>query len=106
MTTVTIELQPELYARLAHEARLLGRPIETLVAEWLARRFPEQAPPGERSRAIAVLREAGLLTEPGPDLKQQALQATLTTEEILAVGARIDGRPLSELVLEQRGPKA
>ncbi len=105
MTTLTIELQPELYARLVHEAGLLGRPVELLVADWLARRFPAQGPADEREQAIGALRAAGLLTELGPELKQQAAQATLTTEELLSVGARAGGQPLSEIVLEQRGPK-
>lgn len=34
MTTLTLELQPELYARLIQEAARLGQPVETLVAEW------------------------------------------------------------------------
>lgn len=63
MTTLILELQPDLYDRLAQEAARPGRPIETLVEEWLERRFPPPAPAGERERAIAVLREAGLLTD-------------------------------------------
>lgn len=105
MTTLTLELQPELYARLVQEAARLGQPVETLVAEWLERRFPPPVPSGERERAIAVLREAGLLTELGPELKQRAAQATMSLEEIQAIFARVGGKPLSEIVLEQRGPK-
>ncbi len=105
MTTSILELQPELYARLAREAACPGRPVETLVAEWLERRFQPPASAGERDRAIAVLRETGLLTELGPELKCQAAQATMSFEDIQAIFARVGGKPLSEIVLEQRGPK-
>ncbi|ABQ91406.1 hypothetical protein RoseRS_3042 [Roseiflexus sp. RS-1] len=40
MTTLILELQPDLYDRLAQETARPGRPVETLVEEWLERRFP------------------------------------------------------------------
>jgi len=52
-----------------------------------------------------VLREAGLLTEPDPELKRQVAQATMSLEDIQAIFARVGGKPLSEIVLDQRGPK-
>src|SRR5436190_3159675 len=70
MTTLTIELPPDLYERLRKEAQQAGRPVEALIEEWLARHFPPPAPGGERERAREVLRAAGLLTELGPELKQ------------------------------------
>ncbi len=105
MTTLILELQPDLYDRLAQEAARPGQPVEKLVEEWLERRFPPPAPACERERAIAVLREAGLLTEPDPELKRQAAQATMSLEDIQAIFARVGGNPLSEIVLDQRGPK-
>jgi len=99
MTRLTLELQPELYARLVQEATRLGRPVEVLVVEWLERSYPPSAPAGERERAIAVLREAGLLTELGPELKQMAAQATMSLEAILTVFVRVGGKPLSEIAL-------
>jgi hypothetical protein len=105
MTTVTLELPPELYERLQAEAQQIGAPIEVLIEDWLARRFPPPEPTAERERARAVLRAAGLLTELGPELKQRAARATATIEEIQAAFARAGGKPLSEIVIEQRGPK-
>jgi len=104
MTTLTIELPPDLYERLRKEAQQAGRPVEALIEEWLARHFPPPAPGGERERAREVLRAAGLLTELGPELKQRAAQATATIEEIQAAFERAGGKPLSEIVIEQRGP--
>jgi predicted transcriptional regulator len=104
MTVLTLEVPPDLYERLRQEAERAGRPVETLIEEWLSQRFPPPAA-GERARAREVLRAAGLLTELGPELKQRAAQATATPEEIQAAFARAGGKPLSEIVIEQRGPK-
>jgi len=105
MTTVTIEVPPELYERLRNEAQQAGQPVEVLIQTWLARRVPPPEPADERTRARAVLRAAGLHTELSPELKQRAAQATATTEELQAAFARAGGKPLSEIVIEQRGPK-
>lgn len=105
MTTLTIELQPEIYARLREKAASVGRPIEKLIEESLARRFLPAAPAGERERSMAVLREAGLLVELEPELKHLASQASMSLEAIHTLFARTGGQSLSELVQEQRGAK-
>ncbi len=114
MTTLTLDLPPELYEHLQHEADRAGRAVEVLATAWLAERVqPESshadpllpAPPGERERARAVLRAAGLLTELGPELKQRAEQSTATLEEVQAAFARAGGKPLSEIVIKMRGQK-
>jgi hypothetical protein len=66
---------------------------------------PEPPPMSERERAIEALRAAGLLTELGPEEKQRAAQCTTTLEEVRAALDRAGGPPLSELILEMRGPK-
>ena len=105
MTTLTIEVPPDLYERLHKEAQQAGQPVEALVEEWLARRFPPPAPAGERERMTEVLRAAGLLAEPTPEMLAIAAQSTATLEEVQAAFARVGGKPLSEIVIEQRGPK-
>jgi hypothetical protein len=64
-----------------------------------------QPPASERDRATAALRAAGLLAEPSPALKRLAAESTITLEEARAILDRAGGKPLSELVLEMRGPK-
>lgn len=49
-------------------------------------------------------REVGLLTELGPDLLKLANPA-VSLAEVQESLARAGGTPLSEIVLEQRGPK-
>ncbi len=64
-----------------------------------------QAPANEREQATAVLRAAGLLAEPGSELQRLAAEATLTLAEARAILDRAGGKPLSEIILEMRGPK-
>ena|SRR5258706_8821148 len=105
MTIMTLELPPDVYRRLRQEAGRLGKPVEALAEEWLIERLPPTAPVGERARAREVLRAAGLLTELGPEGKQRAARSTATLEEVRAALDRAGGQPLSELILEMRGPK-
>ncbi len=105
METLTLELSPELYQKLKEEAGRTGQSAETLVAQWVAERLSPLAVPSERERAIAVLRDAGLLTELGPELKRLARESSATLEEVSAALSRPGSKPLSEIILEQRGPK-
>jgi hypothetical protein len=103
MTTVTLDLPPELYERLHAEAQRAGQPVEELVAAWVAERL--RPPVSERERAIAVLRAAGLLAEPSEEMKALAAESTAALEEVSAALSRPGGKPLSEIIIEQRGPK-
>lgn len=70
MTTATLDLAPDTYDRLSEEAHRRGKPIEAVAEALLAERLA--APVSERERATEVLRAAGLLTEPGPEMKGRA----------------------------------
>ena len=114
METLTLNLPSEVYDKLQHAAHQAGEAVETLAAAWLSERARSAAsntdassgtPSGERERARAVLQDAGLLTELGPELKQRAGQSTATLEEVQAAFGRAGGKPLSEIVSEMRGPK-
>ncbi|MFP4440856.1 MAG: hypothetical protein ACLFVO_26780 [Chloroflexaceae bacterium] len=105
METLTLELSPALYRKLEEEAGRTGQSAETLVAQWVAERLSSLAVPSERERAIAVLQDAGLLTELGPELKRLAGESSATLEEVSAALSRPGSKPLSEIILEQRGPK-
>jgi hypothetical protein len=114
MTTLTLNLPPDVYQRLHQEADRSGQAAEEIASTWLTERVrevparddvPPPAPAGERERVRVVMREAGLLTELGPELKRRAEQSTATLEEVQAAFARAGGKPLSEIVDEMRGPK-
>ena len=59
----------------------------------------------EREQAIAVLRAGGLLTELSPEEQQRAAACTVTLEEVIEAMSSVEGQPLSELIIEMRGPK-
>ncbi|PDV97935.1 hypothetical protein [Candidatus Chloroploca asiatica] len=104
MTTITLDLSPDTYQRLLVEAAQRGAPVEAVAAKLLAEQLADVSL-SERERATAVLRAAGLLTELSPEEKERAARSTATLEEVQAALAQGGGPTLSELVLEQRGPK-
>lgn len=104
MTLLTLDLKPDIYRQLQGEATRKGKRPENLVLEWVLNRLSPK-PVNERERAKAVLRAAGLLAEPSEEMRQLAAQATMTLSEVQAALDRAGGKPLSEIVLEQRGPK-
>lgn len=57
-----------------------------------------QSPAGERERAPATLRAAGLCAEP------RAAESTRTLDKAGALRDRASGTPLRAIVLEMRGP--
>lgn len=107
MTNLIVELPQELYQKLQEQARQIGKPPELIAGEWLAERLAAApAPMSERERAREALRDAGLLVEFTAEEQARAKAAvTMTLEEVQAAFARAGGKPLSEIILEQRGPK-
>ncbi len=61
-------------------------------------------PVRDREQARDALRAAGLLAELGPNVRAIA-DPSLSLEEIRAALSRVEGQPLSEIILEQRGPR-
>ncbi len=110
MTALILDLDPQVYEQIRKEAERTGQPVEAVAEAWLTERaVPARSPSaaaGERERTIQILRDAGLVAAPTPDMLARAAQATATLEEVQAAFARAGGKPLSEIVLEQRGPKA
>ena len=105
MTTLMIELSPDLYRKLekaaAQEAKKPAEWNQALLEERLAAMPAEE---GERERARRALREAGLLGELSPGL-QRLIRPEVRHEDVEAALAQAGGQPLSEIILAQRGPK-
>ena len=105
MTTLMIELSPDLYRKLekaaAQEAKKPAEWTQVLLEERLAAMPVEE---GERERARRALREAGLLGELSPGL-QRLIRPKVRHEDVEAALAQASGQPLSEIILAQRGPK-
>jgi hypothetical protein len=106
MATLTLELPPEAYHRLHEEANRLGKPLQVVAQEWLIERLSMliPAPDNARETVRRALRAAGLLVEWSPR-PQEYEDRQVRLEDVEASLARVGGKPLSEIVLEQRGPK-
>jgi len=105
LTALIVELSPELYARLRAEAERQGKVPEGVAREWLAARLDPAPTAGDRERSIAALRAVGRLSDPSPALLARAARATMTLDEVSTALDRADGKPLNEIILEQRGPQ-
>lgn len=107
MTLLTLELEPELYEHLYQEALHRKATIEKTAQALLSERLTllPKAMLSERDRVTAVLRNAGLLTELSNEEKKQAEHIDVTLEEVRTALDAAGGQPLSELIIEMRGPK-
>jgi aryl-alcohol dehydrogenase-like predicted oxidoreductase len=109
MTTLTLQLPPEAYRRLHEEAHRQGKSPQLVAQEWLIERLSPLNPANPVNPASAstreqvrrALRAAGLLVGLSPDLRRRA-DPTVQPEDVEASLARAGGKPLSEIVLEQR----
>ena len=105
MTLLTLELEPELYENLRQEASRLGKSLEKTAETILYQRLNPPATPSDKAKAIEALKKAGLLAELGPEMKKRAEQANLSLDEVRAALDAAPGKPLSEIIIEMRGPK-
>jgi hypothetical protein len=104
LSEVILHLPADLEQRLRWEAMRAGKPAPILAQEWLAERLVATPELDERTRVFEVLRAAGMLVELDPELKRRA-DPTISLEEVQAALDRAGGKLLSEIILEQRGPK-
>ena len=104
MTILTLEVPSNLYQRLSEEANRLGKSPQLIAQELLVERLATLKPAieTEREKVSQLLKEAGLLSELGPTLRQRAETAATTLEEVKTALDQAGGKPLSEIVLEQR----
>jgi plasmid stability protein len=105
MTTLTLDLPPDLLERLRSAAAQQQKPVDAVVRDWIEERLPPPKAASHRDTTRAALQTAGLLTEPGPHMKQRAARSKATLDEVRASLDRAGGKPLSEVVLEMRGPE-
>jgi len=107
MHTLTIELPNDAYARLETTARQMGKPVDLLVVELLSSHLLPMAAPSERDQVTAALQAAGMLAAPSAEMQRAAAEgATISEDAVRQALSRAGGKLLSEIVLEQRGPKA
>ncbi|MBM4429939.1 MAG: toxin-antitoxin system HicB family antitoxin [Chloroflexi bacterium] len=102
LRVLTIELSPMAYQALQEKARQTGQVPEVISQELLEEALRGQAPLPKSARE--VLDAAGRLRPLGPKLRRRITPGVML-EEVRGSLARAGGPPLSEIVLQQRGPK-
>lgn len=104
MADLLIELPSEVFNRLKNKAQDLGKSPQELVQELVISQLNENKEVAltEKERGRQALLAGGLLTELGPELKQKAAQSTISLEEVQHILSKVGGKPLSEIVTEQR----
>ena len=104
MSTLVLDLPPNLLERLTIEAKRRQQAVEevasTLLSEDLS---PPSEPEDERNRVEQVLREAGMLVYLADGLRSR-IDAKVSHEDVVAALGHAGGKPLSEIVMEQRRP--
>jgi hypothetical protein len=105
MTTLTLNFSVEVYRILQQEANRLGKTPQAIVMDWVVKQLPSQPTLSKREQVRQCLKDAGLLTELGLDLRKIAESTSMTREEARYILNHAQVPALSEIVLEQRGPK-
>lgn len=109
MGQIVLDIPDELQSRLEQVAKASGKSLEEFIVSELSKRCP---PPAQVSHEIsdprefarAILREAGLLEEFTEEEKRR--YQPLSEEEFRTIAEKASkGKPLSELVLEDRGER-
>jgi hypothetical protein len=108
METLTVELPIEVYQRLRKRATEKGMKIEAVAAEaiktWLLLPSEVQSQRIKRERVREKLQKAGLIRPLGDELRRMII-SDVKHEEVEAAFVRAGGKPLSQIIIEQRGPK-
>ncbi len=107
-TTLAIELPSEVYRRLQQKAAEIDIAIGKLASEaietWLASSDDVQDRRHKREQVRQKLRQAGLFRPLSEQLRNRIIP-DVKHEEVESALARAGGKPLSEIIIEQRGPK-
>lgn len=103
MSTIVIDIPIELYARLEEQARNAGKAPEVLTRELLetALQQSQEAP----HKTVREVLEALDRVRPLGERLERKIIPGVTLDEVRKALTQTAGPSLSEIVLEQRGPK-
>ena len=102
MAKLTLELPLELQQLLQRRAARTRKEPRQVAIEILQKELAaEEKPRNERERVVEVLQRAGLLRPLSDELRKMADPA-VTHEEVRTALGRAGGKPLSEVIIEQR----
>jgi hypothetical protein len=100
MDILTLEMPKDLLAILKKRAVERGEEPQKVVLSILQKELAPEAK-SERERVVEVLQAAGLIRPLSEELRQM-IDPSVTHEEVEAAFARAGGKPLSEIIIEQR----
>ncbi len=103
MNQIVIDLPQETYKRLEEQARSAGRSPEALSRELIetALQFSEEARPKTTREVLQAADRVGTLNE---TLRRKIIP-NVTLDEVRMALTQAAGPSISEIILEQRGPK-
>lgn len=104
MSTITIDMPPELYQRLAEEARKAGKGPEDLGCELLKAAL-QPCDVAQPRTAREVLQTMGR-TRPLGDALRRRIIPGVTLDEVRQALNHAEGDSLSDILAAQRGPKS
>lgn len=105
MPTLLLELPTKLYERLSQEAEVMGDSVETIAQRLLEEQLGLTPASTEQEQVLEILQTAGLLTELGSEMQKRVLRSAVSLENVQTAFDTTSGKPLSETVIEMRGPK-
>lgn len=100
MATLTLELPKDLLRLLQKRASERGQELQEAALRILQKELTPEAK-SEREQVIEVLRASGLVRPLSEELRQM-IDPSVTHEEVEAAFAEAGGKPLSEIIIEQR----
>ena len=103
METLTLTLPLDLRRRLQQKARETGKQPERLALEILEQVLSPESPITPRS-SIEVFASLGRLSSLSPQLQKRIIPG-VTLKEVQDALSKAKGKPLSEIIIEQRGPR-
>lgn len=104
MYTITIDLSAETYKQLEERARKSGQAVEVLSRELLETALTSHEVACPRT-AREALQAVGRV-RPLSDALRRKIIPGVTLEEVRAILSQAGGPSLSDIIHEQRGPKA
>ncbi len=103
---VVLRLPAQSFKRLQDWARQTGKTAESLTREIVEQALRQQTAPSPSAKTTRQILEAADRVRPlSPTLRHRIVPG-VSLEEVRASIARVGGQPLSEIIMEQRGPKA
>ena len=103
MSTIVIDIPPETYERLEEQARKAGKAPEALTRELLETALQAREVARPRT-AREVLQALGRVRPLSETLRSKIIPG-VTLDEVRIALTHAAGPSLSEIILEQRGPK-